>query len=405
MIDYRDYFDQNMLHDNGTSACTALKMLIYFNMKISGVRPFFPLLLHNDSDINNDRAALDALIRFGICPASLLQGDGGPSPECYEFASRHPLKIRYHRLNTACEIINGLLEQRIAWCVAKERSFLIVGATDDDRLIILDTDGGGGSFHIDDFESIVSVAYHVDTDIGGMDRSHDQMLRSSYDLVRAMTKGVDESHNHKHSEEVLFWSNEIMRRMDPNELKRWEIEMIGNCCILHDLLDRKYNIRGAEGAVASHLGRIGYTHEMTRTMIDIMTSISYHKTVHRTGTTFPEWIHDGFWNVYHIVRESDLLASFNLWRIIEFGRHQRGITNPDILSNDAITMFLDRMDTLIEKGAFMLSIEIAQSLRLICRLRLSILPRAVRDDHPDILRIVNYFDIDEVIQGHTSLSE
>ena len=231
------------------------------------------------------------------------------------------------------------------------------------------------------------------------------MLRLSHDLVRAMTKGVDESHNHKHSEEVLFWSNEIMRRVDTKKLSRWEIEMIGHCCILHDLLDRKYNIRGAEGAVASHLRRLGYTDEMTRVMTDIMTSLSYHKTVHRTGTTFPDWIHDGYWNVYHIVRESDLLASFNLWRMIDFGRHRRGITDPDTLSNDAIRMFLERMDTLIEKGAFILSIDIAQSLRLICRLRLPILRRAVPDDHPDILRIVNYLDIDEIIQQQTSLSE
>jgi len=400
MIDYRDYFDENMFLQNGTSASTALSMLIYFNMKISGVRPFLPLLLNNGSDINNDRTALDALVRFGICPASPLS-----SPECYEFASRHPLKIRYHRVNTAREIINGLLEQRVAWCIDKEHSFLIIGATDDDRLIILDTKGEGGSFHVDDFERMASVAYHVDTDIGGMDRSHDRMLRLSHDLVRAMTKGVDESHNHKHSEEVLFWSNEIMRRVDTKKLSRWEIEMIGHCCILHDLLDRKYNIRGAEGAVASHLRRLGYTDEMTRVMTDIMTSLSYHKTVHRTGTTFPDWIHDGYWNVYHIVRESDLLASFNLWRMIDFGRHRRGITDPDTLSNDAIRMFLERMDTLIEKGAFILSIDIAQSLRLICRLRLPILPRAVRDDHPDILRIVNYLDIDEIIQQQTSLSE
>lgn len=68
-------------------------------------------------------------------------------------------------------------------------------------------------------------------------------------------------------------------------------------------------------------------------------------------------------------------------------------------------MFLDRMDTIIEKGAFILSTEIAQSLRLICRMRLPILRRAVRDDHPDIIRIVNYIDIDELIEQHTRLSE
>lgn len=132
------------------------------------------------------------------------------------------------------------------------------------------------------------------------------------------------SHNHKHSEEVLFWSNEIMRREDTNKMSRCEVDMIGQCRILHDLPDQKYDIPGAEDAVATHLTRLGFADKMTRAMIDIMTSMSYHKTVHRTGVSFPEWINDGYWNVYHVVRESDLLASFNLSRMIEFGRHRRG---------------------------------------------------------------------------------
>lgn len=457
MIDYRYCFDHIMSNQTGTGVCTAvaLCMLIYFNMRMSGVRPFLvsPLFLYyntrsvimgttGEDSGSEDLAALSALTEIGVCPESLWPFDTDcihtrPSPECYEYAHRHPLRTRYRRLNTVHDIIDGLSEQRIAWCVMDHysvqsvdpatntlmtdfssakidttHSLLVVGATDDDHLIILNSygqeGGSSGFFRVSthDFERLVSVAYHVDTDMTGMDRTHDHMLRSSYDLVRAMTGSVDESHNHRHSEEVLFWSNEIMRRrVDTKELSRWEIEMIGHCCILHDLLDQKYDLPGAEGAVATHLRRLGFTHEMTKIMIDIMTSMSYHKTVHRTGVSFPEWINDGYWHVYHIVRESDLLASFNLSRMIEFGRHRRGITDPDILSDHAITMFLDRMDTLIEKGAFILSTEIAQSLRLICRMRLPILRRAVRNDHPDILRIVNYLDIDELIQQQMSLSE
>lgn len=74
-----------MSNQTGTSGCTAvaLSMLIYFNMRMSGVRPFLvsPLFLYynmgtTDEDSGSeDRAALSVLTRIGVCPESLWPFD------------------------------------------------------------------------------------------------------------------------------------------------------------------------------------------------------------------------------------------------------------------------------------------------------------------------------------------
>lgn len=230
----------------------------------------------------------------------------------------------------------------------------------------------------------------------------------SYGLTRHLTtRGrVDDSHNHVHATEVLFWANEIMRA---HPVSRREADAAGHCALLHDLLDGKYEIPGADGVVRHHLiDVIGYSQETADDMMRVMTSISYHKTMlnDNNGPVFPDWLEDSSWkNVFHITRDADLLASYNMARMIEFRRHFRPWLHPEEIADEVIELYDERMDTLLDRSAFHheASRHIAGALERICRLRRGIVPTAVHLPSLDILRIINHLDPYAVIRDNELL--
>ena len=230
----------------------------------------------------------------------------------------------------------------------------------------------------------------------------------SYALTRHLTtRGrVDDSHNHVHATEVLFWANEIMRA---HPVSRRDADAAGHCALLHDLLDGKYEIPGAGDAVRHHLvDVIGYSLKTADDMIRVMTSISYHKTmINDNGPVFPDWLEDSDWkNVFHITRDADLLASYNMARMIEFRRHFRPWLHPEEIADEVIELYDERMDTLLERSAFHhdASSDIAGALERVCRLRRGIIHTAVHLPSLDILRIINHLDPYMVIRDHELLS-
>lgn len=228
----------------------------------------------------------------------------------------------------------------------------------------------------------------------------------SYALTRHMTiRGrVDDSHNHVHATEVLFWANEIMQA---HPVSRREADAAGHCALLHDLLDGKYEIPGADDSVRHHLVEVvGYPQEAADDMMRIMTSMSYHKTMVDDGPVFPDWLEDSSWkSVFHITRDADLLASYNMARMIEFRRHFRPWLHPEEIADEVIQLFDERMDTLLDRSAFYHdeSRNIAGALERVCRLRRGIIPTAVHLPSLDILRIINHLDPHNVIRNHKLL--
>ena len=139
----------------------------------------------------------------------------------------------------------------------------------------------------------------------------DDLLDQAFLCVTEMCKqyNIDESHALKHSLDVLSFAKSLCTPEVSHQLR-----VIYVAAIVHDMCDKKY-IDEDVGIVAI---RTYLIHCMTSEELDaisrIITTMSYSK-VKKTG--FPilhEWQ-----NAYHIVREADLLASYDIDRSIIFG--------------------------------------------------------------------------------------
>lgn len=223
-------------------------------------------------------------------------------------------------------------------------------------------------------------------------------LFPSYLLVNKLSQigNIDNSHNSNHSKEVLFWSHEIIKSL-PFKLPKKDLLMVGQCAILHDLVDPKYTDFSKE--VEKHLKQYHTPYDV-HFMMKIMNTMSYSKIVSSEGIVhFPDWlIYSPFANAFHITREADLLSSYNIARMIEY-RQQSGIYTNDQIKKESIELYHDRMEKLIARRLFVFdtTIHLAKSLQQIGKLKLELLPSLDIDDNLDILRIVNYISIHDLI--------
>jgi hypothetical protein len=222
-------------------------------------------------------------------------------------------------------------------------------------------------------------------------------LYPSYKLVKKLSKigKIDNSHNHHHSKEVLFWSKKIIERL-PFKFPQKDILMIGQCAILHDLIDSKYTNFSKE--VEEHLNL--YHNEFdVYFMMKIMKTMSYSKIVTPEKINYPTWIvYSKYFSAYHVVREADLLASYNIARMIEYRQNIGNYTDEEIRT-ETIKLYNNRMATLIKRHLFFYdtTVYLAQSLNEIATLKLELLPYINLNENLDILRIVNNLSIHDLI--------
>lgn len=235
-------------------------------------------------------------------------------------------------------------------------------------------------------------------------------FRSSYELAKKLSQigCIDNSHNHEHSKEVLFWSIEIIERL-PYQLTQLELSMIGECALLHDFMDSKY--MNFKHQVRSHLS-LYYKEEDVNIMMNIMKTMSYSKIVLPDGTVcFPEWVEmSPFSHVFHVVREADLLSSYNIARMIEFRiynqNHQKKIvllpkqSMEDAIKQEVRELYFERMDKLIGRNLFVhkSTADLAKHLAEISKMKLELLTSFNLNRNLDIFRIINHLKIDDLIQ-------
>ena len=229
-------------------------------------------------------------------------------------------------------------------------------------------------------------------------------LYSSYQLNKELSwiGGIDDSHNHKHAKEVLFWAQEIIKNV-PQRLYKRDLLMIGQCCLLHDLMDRKYT--DFSDQVAEHLDRFHPIHE-TELMLKVMKTMSYSKTVFEDSVVFPEWLQDSpFDNVYHITREADLLAAYNTARMIEFRRAKHGDLSFKEVQEEVMNLYDKRISKMISKGLFInpSSKEIAKHLHAVAEYKIKLVPNLNSFQNLDILRIVNHLSIYDLVREMDSI--
>jgi hypothetical protein len=221
---------------------------------------------------------------------------------------------------------------------------------------------------------------------------------SSYKLVKQLSKegGVDDSHNEKHAKEVLFWTIDILRRQS---MSKYEMLTTAQCALLHDTIDPKYPINFTN-EVRTHLA-IYHDTSHVDVMLKVMETISYSKVVVDGKVRFPSWIDENpvYTRLYHTVREADLLASFNIARMIEYRYHLGGKTDKEI-REEVLELYDARMGRLVERGLFVLpgTRELACHLDAVARVKLRLLPTIDLHGNLDILRIVHHLSIFSLLE-------
>ena len=174
--------------------------------------------------------------------------------------------------------------------------------------------------------------------------------------------------------------------------------------ILHDMLDEKYMDRDSidqyRASLYQHLLLVLPDPDDAVTLLHVMEGISYRKVVRAEGICYPDWIPDeGKWyDMYHWIREADLLASYNIARMVEF--RLRTVSWEDLESawsvvvQDVKTLYHQRIARLLERCLFVHdeAREIAEPLAYVAGIKIQLLSPQYKTTPLDIFRIVNHLE-------------
>ena len=154
---------------------------------------------------------------------------------------------------------------------------------------------------------------------------------------------IDESHGLDHAIKTLFWSLKITKDVKMNYR---ECQIIKLSCLLHDMCDKKYmdEKKGIE-RIRKFLKTQNVDMDMIDQIVFIIITMSYSKVV---TDGYPTFFDKSTEMCYHIVRNSDLLCSYDLERCIAFKVHCGGTRQEGILH--MFDVFNKRVLRLIKDG-------------------------------------------------------
>jgi len=160
---------------------------------------------------------------------------------------------------------------------------------------------------------------------------------------------IDESHGIKHSMEVFDFAYTILqseRKKNPDLLCKQKI--IYTSALLHDMCDNKYMDEelGIKTIKQFLIKELEYNDAEIKAIIDIIGTMSYSK-VKKNG--FPDL---GEYQIaYHIVREADLLAAYDIDRCIIYTMMKNNVNYEDAFI-EAKILYYHRMGQHIEDELF-----------------------------------------------------
>ena len=162
----------------------------------------------------------------------------------------------------------------------------------------------------------------------------------AFELVMLLCKkfNIDESHSLKHSMEVYNFALRIYESELPmNVYLEDQKDIIMLAAILHDTIDKKY-VAEADGIeeIRKYLNGV-VTPEKLDIIFQIITTMSY-STVKKNG--FP--LLGDYQLAYHIVREADLLAAYDIDRCIMYSMYTKNANYTEAL-DAAIVLFDHRV--------------------------------------------------------------
>ena len=228
------------------------------------------------------------------------------------------------------------------------------------------------------------------------------LMKDSMHFVKnySSMKNIDKSHNEHHSLEVLYWSSDIMMNSN-RRFTNDECIIISESCILHDMMDWKYD--GEKKDVEDYLLN-KHPKEKVEIILKIMDTMSYSKTFINNTVLFPELF--DYNDAYHVVREADLLSSYNVARMIEYRLAQE---MPDhLLKKDVLEFYENRVARLIDNCLFInkQSIKRASLLNEITRLKLECIhDYAITENNLDFFRIVDFLNLQKIAYRFNDLME
>jgi hypothetical protein len=156
---------------------------------------------------------------------------------------------------------------------------------------------------------------------------------------------IDESHGLKHSIQTHEWSQKLTK-----DIKHCATEsvIIKLSCLLHDMCDKKYmdENEGINNIITFLKYELDVSDEIVEAVVFIINTMSYSKVI-KNG--YPDFKSDKSLKFcYHIVRNSDLLESYDPERCIGYQIRCGGSRRDGIIK--MLELFDNRILKLIQNG-------------------------------------------------------
>ena len=181
----------------------------------------------------------------------------------------------------------------------------------------------------------------------------------AYVIRTCRVYNIDESHALKHSMDVYNYANKIYQHeLIGNPMLEKQKETILVASILHDMCDKKY-MSEKQGVMMIKKHMIDYMPiSNLELMCNIMSTMSYSK-VKVNG--YPKLGENQL--AYHIVREADLLAGYDIDRCIIYGIYHEGLTYDQSLKR-ASELFNTRILKYIDNDLFITDYSKKEAVKL-----------------------------------------
>jgi HD superfamily phosphodiesterase len=188
------------------------------------------------------------------------------------------------------------------------------------------------------------------------------MQNQAFKCVMDFTRryNIDESHSLKHSMEVMRFAENIYEsELAANPQLERQKSIIMASAILHDMCDHKY-VSDEAGAIADmreYMKEV-FTDADFDVVVSIITTMSYSKVKKKGYPDLGE-----YQLAYHIVREADLLAAYDIDRCIIYGMAVDKMTYTMAVER-ATVLFAGRVLKYRDDGLFVTAWSQAKSLEL-----------------------------------------
>jgi HD superfamily phosphodiesterase len=168
------------------------------------------------------------------------------------------------------------------------------------------------------------------------------VINNSFDVVNHICGkfNIDESHALKHSIEVFNFAKKIYESEIEKDSSLVEFKnIIFAAAILHDMCDKKYMNEEEGIAEIKRFVQLYMTEDEINAVVSIITTMSYSK-VKVNG--YPNL--GKYQMAFHIVREADLLAAYDIDRCLMFSMFNDKLSYTDALCKAKI-LFINRVLT------------------------------------------------------------